>query len=116
MASWKVSKTGKGDDFVSCTSPKPDDLVSCFEHIYFEGNLGSIITYHYASAEGRMERAKTGYHIRAVGKYKDVLIVVKRFENYFEPVDLNNPFNFPNLPNWVDRLKYVIHGIKNGQR
>ena len=108
--SWYVLRS---DVYVSCTSTslKRRDNVSFYEKVYFDGPLGPIVLYNYVSAEGRIDKSKDGYTIRAIGKYEDVLVVVQRLEKYFEPVDLNNPFNFPSLPNWIDRLKYLIHGI-----
>lgn len=116
MASWKVSKEGEFGEYISCTSPKPGDWVSYYDHLMFEGVLGSIIRVEHKTARGNAKKVRNGYEIRAVGTYKDVLVIIKRLEDYFEPVDLNDVSNLPDLPNWVERLKYVIKGTTSQKK
>jgi hypothetical protein len=116
MASWKVSKQGEFGEYVSCTSPKPGDWVSYFDHLMFEGVLGSIIRAQHKTAQGNAKKVKGGYQIRVVGKCKDVKVVIKMLEDYFEPVELKRVSDFPDLPNWRERLKYIIDGTKTSQK
>jgi hypothetical protein len=116
MTSWKVSKQGQFGEYISCTSPRPGDWVSYYDHLIFEGVIGSIIRAKHGTAEGNAKKVKGGYQIRAIGKCEDVKIVIKMLEDYFEPVELNNVFSLPDLPNWVKRLKYLICWITTGQK
>jgi hypothetical protein len=116
MTSWRVSKQGQLGEYISCTTPKPGDWVSYFDHLIFEGVLGSIIRAQYKTAQGNAKKVSGGYQIRVVGRYEDALVVIKILEDYFGPVELNNVFSLPNLPNWVERLKYLIRWIKTGQK
>jgi hypothetical protein len=116
MASWYVSEEGKSGKYVSCTCPPLGSWVSYYDHLIFEGKLASVIRAYHKTAEGKAERAKIGYDIRVVGKYEDVLIVIKMLEDNFDAVDLNSVFSFPPLPNWVERLRYLIRWIATGQK
>lgn len=116
MTSWKVSKEGEFGEYIFCTSPKPGDWVSYYDRLIFEGMLGSIIRAEHKTARGNAKKVRNGYEIRAVGMYEDVLVIVKKLEDYFEPIDLHNASNLPNLPGWIERLKYIINGTKTGQK
>ena len=114
MGTWTVSTDGENGDYKPGI-PKPGLWVAFEEFVYYEGLLGPIVLYNYASAKGRIDKSKkqrqNGYKIRVKGEYKDALVVIERLESYFEPVDLNNPYYFPKLPSWVDRLRYIILGV-----
>lgn len=97
----------------------PNQMVSYYDHLFgVIRNLGPVVRYSYGSAKGdaRFFGTSASYEIRVVGKYKDVRVVINKFEDVFGAKDLNPKLGLPDLPDWVARLKYLINWVKTGQK
>lgn len=121
MASWRKIENGKISlNPLDETELNPDDMVSYFNHLKgITGSFGTVVRYSYLSAKGTAyylaSVPEIAYEIRINGKYKDVVVVIKKFENFFGAMDFNPRLELPdNLKTPFERIKYLINWIKGG--
>jgi hypothetical protein len=122
MTSFRRIVNGKlGDVYGSDEQFKPEDMVSYYNHLMgVRKNLGPAVRFSYRSAKGTAYFMANvpgiGYEIRVNGEYKDVQVVIKKFEDSFGATDLNPKLGLPdNLKAPIERIKYLINWIKTGK-
>lgn len=121
MASFRKVVDGKlGDVQLGDIEYKPEDMVSYYNHLMgVRNNLGPAVRYSYRSAKGTAYFMANvpgiGYEIRVNGKFEDVQVVIKKFEDAFGATDLNPKLGLPgSLKVPLERIKYLLHWIKTG--
>jgi len=122
MASYRRIVDGKlGDVQLGDLQFKPEEMVSYYNHLMgVKKNLGPAVRFSYRSAKGTAHFMANvpgiGYEIRINGKYEDVQVVIKQFEDAFGATDLNPKLGLPdNLKGPIERIKYLINWIKTGK-
>jgi hypothetical protein len=122
MASFRKIGDGKtAFDTVDETQLKLDDMVSYYNHLMgIRKHSGPVVRFSYRTAKGTAYYSPNvpgiGYEIRVNGMYKDVRVVIKKFENFFGATDLNPNLGLPdNLKAPIERIKYLINWIKTGK-